>query len=278
VGNNPNSAYEKDFHFRIPKTPRLRNASALAGANTNIATSLGPLGLALSNVALFGPATGPNGGDAGVAEVDTFDCSNSHSSPDGSVHYHILPFLLETSQPPITGTKHSPLLGVLIDGFPIYGPNGDNGLPPTDLDACGGHSGDGTGLGYHYHTRTYGGVVPGPGNEATTQNHMPYFAGCFSGCIADSGEGSVAQKESYAQCVAHSSPAPQGSKPTYAGDYTLLEPPSPIAYNYSGCPASFATTWASQWAAQQPTSAADNTALSALVIVAAGAVIVALLS
>ena len=35
--------------------------------------------------------------------------------------------------------KHSPLLGYMLDGVPIYGHNSAVGVPPNDLDECGGH-------------------------------------------------------------------------------------------------------------------------------------------
>ncbi len=28
----------------------------------------------------------------------------------------------------------------MADGIPIFGPYGDNGVAPTDLDECGGHT------------------------------------------------------------------------------------------------------------------------------------------
>jgi hypothetical protein len=45
--------------------------------------------------------------------------------------------------------QHSSLIGYAFDGFAIYGPNGEGGKPPTDLDECNGHS-DAV-RGYHYH-------------------------------------------------------------------------------------------------------------------------------
>ena len=37
-------------------------------------------------------------------------------------------------------TGHSPLVGVALDGYGIYGVNEATGTPPSDLDACGGHT------------------------------------------------------------------------------------------------------------------------------------------
>ena len=45
---------------------------------------------------------------------------------------------------------HSPLVGFMADGIPIYGPAGTNGEAPSDLDACNGHASDDFDF-YHYH-------------------------------------------------------------------------------------------------------------------------------
>ena len=36
--------------------------------------------------------------------------------------------------------NHSPIVGFMIDGYAIYGPQGEDGDVPTDLDECGGHA------------------------------------------------------------------------------------------------------------------------------------------
>jgi hypothetical protein len=63
-------------------------------------------------------------------------------------------------------SSHSPIAGFLADGIPIYGPRGIDGLPPQDLDQCGGHAGDGIEY-YHYHFRTV----------------YPYSVECLAGCV-----------------------------------------------------------------------------------------------
>ena len=47
--------------------------------------------------------------------------------------------------------EHSPLLGFLVDGAPIFGPW--DGKVPDDLDECGGHT-DAEHPFYHYHVQT----------------------------------------------------------------------------------------------------------------------------
>jgi len=68
--------------------------------------------------------------------------------------------------------EHSPLFGYAIDGFGVYGPRGENGVPVTndDLDECHGHTHeiewDGKMVSmYHYHVN----------------NEYPYSIGCYRG-------------------------------------------------------------------------------------------------
>lgn len=72
----------------------------------------------------------------------------------GDYHYHGVP-TCTTDSVDVEG-QHSSILGVLIDGFPVYGSNdvGGAAITSTDLDECSGHFGatpefpDGI---YHYH-------------------------------------------------------------------------------------------------------------------------------
>merc|ERR1719329_1561871 len=52
-----------------------------------------------------------------------------------------------------TSIEHSPIAGWMANGIPIYGPRGDDGAVPTDLDVCNGHT-DATHAFYHYHLTT----------------------------------------------------------------------------------------------------------------------------
>jgi hypothetical protein len=57
----------------------------------------------------------------------------------------------------------------MADGIPIYGPYGDKGVFPTDLDECNGHV-DSTHGFYHYHI--------------TPNYKYPYLTNCLKGCIS----------------------------------------------------------------------------------------------
>mmetsp|Transcript_28816 Transcript_28816/g.49814 ORF Transcript_28816/g.49814 Transcript_28816/m.49814 type:complete len:354 (+) Transcript_28816:68-1129(+) len=217
VGENPNSAcVQDDETFYLPKVPVWRDDSG--GDNTNNYYALGIMALAISNVALYGPATGPTGGDAGDEEIDTFDYCGAHADPDSVYHYHIGPYCLNlAANATEVGTilnpsaLHSPLWGWSPDGFPYYGPYGDDGEAPDDLDDCQGHYGDsGAGGGYHYHYNA-GPLGPYP-QDSNEDGGYPYYQGCIRGCVPD--EHSLAddlQEESYSSCVASSSAAPAGN-------------------------------------------------------------------
>ncbi|CAM9261222.1 unnamed protein product, partial [Heterosigma akashiwo] len=158
IGDNTNSACTQGNHtFWLPKVPVLRDN--IAADNDRCMYAEGAQGISLSNAAIYGPATGPTGGDAGDDEIDTFDWCGAHADPDGIHHYHTAPYCINiAAKATPVGTVlnpselHSPLWGWAPDGFPLYGPYGDDGETPGDLDDCQGHYGDsGAGGGYHYH-------------------------------------------------------------------------------------------------------------------------------
>lgn len=85
------------------------------------------------------------------------DC-NAHLLQNGSAYHY------NASPPCVSETvdgegNHAIMMGVLLDGFPIFGPQGDGGIIITnaDLDECSGHVGvtpefpEGI---YHYHLTT----------------------------------------------------------------------------------------------------------------------------
>ena len=85
---------------------------------------------------------------------------NGHPNPNNQYHYHFEPLAL-------TSAGRSKLIGVLLDGFPVYGPLDADGTTPA-LDACNGHvyaTQEFLGGIYHYHTTT----------------GVPYISGCFKG-------------------------------------------------------------------------------------------------
>lgn len=137
---NPNQIGEQNITFRIPLYPK-------EAANKE-ATSLGPIGLSVNGVVFFNQYAGPNE-QALTNEINSFDQYLGHPTGTSMYHYHIEPTYL-------TGTLgKSAFLGLLADGFPVYGPEEDGKtLTSADLDEYHGHFGptaefpDGI---YHYH-------------------------------------------------------------------------------------------------------------------------------
>lgn len=125
---NPNTIAEQTYTFKIPVNPNV--------ANNHAATPLGPIGVALDGVPLFNQYAGPNN-QALTREVASFDQYYGHPQQTGQYHYHVEPLYLTT----VKSTK-SGLMGFLLDGFPVYGPQEENGtaVVSSDLDAYHGHT------------------------------------------------------------------------------------------------------------------------------------------
>lgn len=147
---NPNRIVEQQMVFRIPITPtRLTTPSP---------TPLGAIGIAVNGVALFNQYAAnyqPLG-----PEINSFDQYNGHPQPTGQYHYHVEPLYL-------TRASKEALIGVLLDGYPVYGPM-ENGVQVSnsDLDAAHGHVGTTkefpAGI-YHYHTTSAAPYINGSG-------------------------------------------------------------------------------------------------------------------
>ena len=138
---NPNTIIEQTATIKIPLNPAL-NA-------THSATPLGPIGVALNGVAFFNQYAGPSQPLTG--EIATFDKYYGHPQPQGVYHYHVEPLYLTT----VKSTKAG-LMGFLLDGFPVYGPQEENGTTVTSslLDVYHGHThttADYPNGIYHYH-------------------------------------------------------------------------------------------------------------------------------
>ncbi|EAY32098.1 YHYH protein [Microscilla marina] len=135
---NPNVIAEQNFTFRIPLNP--------AEATNKAATPFGAIGVTVNGVAIFNQYAAP--GDDLSAEINTFDQHNGHPTSTGMYHYHIEPTYLTTN-------NKEGLVGFLLDGFPVYGPQ-ENGktIVNSDLDIYHGHTAATkeypNGI-YHYH-------------------------------------------------------------------------------------------------------------------------------
>jgi len=148
---NPHLIAAQNLTFRIPSSPAM--------TATTSDTPLGPIGISVNGVVLFNQYAAMR--QPLTSEIISFDKYNGHPSPSNQYHYHFEPVS-------ITAASRSRLVGVLLDGFPVYGPLDSDGGTPANLDACNGHTAAtpefASGI-YHYHTTTA----------------VPYISGCFRG-------------------------------------------------------------------------------------------------
>lgn len=137
---NPNSILSQSYTFKIPVSPK--------EAASKQATPLGPIGVSVNGVPFFNQYAGPNQPLTG--EIMSFDQSWGHPAPGGVYHYHVDPIYLTR-----TKLSKSALLGFLLDGFPVYGPEENNApVVVSGLDAYHGHkhpTEDFPNGIYHYH-------------------------------------------------------------------------------------------------------------------------------
>ncbi|HEY2774811.1 MAG TPA: YHYH protein [Candidatus Binatia bacterium] len=132
---NPNLIAAQSFTVGFPVTP--------SGSATSMQMHA-VVGLALNGVPIFGNFAAP--GDDIFQEAQTFDRCGAHPQMSGIYHYHCEPYAISYDD--------SNFIGVMRDGYPVYGRRDpDNSLPT--LDAQGGHTGvtvdsPSTPV-YHYH-------------------------------------------------------------------------------------------------------------------------------
>lgn len=125
---NPNKIATQNFTFKIPLNPVV--------ASNHVATPLGAIGVALNGVAFYNQYAGPNN-QILTSEIASFDNYNGHPTATSQYHYHVEPLYLTTVK-----TTKSGLLGFLLDGFPVYGPQEENTTTVTSnsLDVYHGHT------------------------------------------------------------------------------------------------------------------------------------------
>ena len=153
---NPNTIATQNLTFKIPVNPTV--------ASNHAATPLGPIGISLNGVPFYNQYAGPN--QPLTNEVTSFDQCWGHPQMTGQYHYHVEPLYLTM----VKATKSS-LLGFLLDGFPVYGPE-ENGAAVTNsmLDAYHGHisaTPDYPNGIYHYHITDTDPYINGSGFYGT---------------------------------------------------------------------------------------------------------------
>ncbi|MFZ1321620.1 MAG: YHYH protein [Ignavibacteria bacterium] len=126
---NPNTPTNQNWTFKIARYPVPSGNPATAGN--------GQLGVLVNGVVIFnaGDAMSYNNQNvwhrvAQYFEAVSFDTSGGHPAPGGVYHYHINMKKLYSQD----SNQHSPILGYMFDGYPLYGPyaysntNGTGGI------------------------------------------------------------------------------------------------------------------------------------------------------
>ena len=152
---NPNKIGTQNYTYKIPLNP--------TAATNHVATNLGSIGVALNGVAFYNQYAGPS--QPLTTEINSFDQYGGHPDQSNTYHYHVEPTYL-------TGLYgKSTLLGFLLDGFPVYGPQeSGNTLVSSDLDAYHGHThatADYPNGIYHYHITSDSPYINGNGYYGT---------------------------------------------------------------------------------------------------------------
>lgn len=116
---NPNWISSQSITMTIPKTPTYNSSpSVTSGAGLDC------LGLTTYGVCMFNNQAAP--GDTLSTEFLTMDSGDGHPQSSGKYHHHTEPYFLTDDD--------SSLIGVMLDGYPVYGRKKQNGTYPT-LDA-----------------------------------------------------------------------------------------------------------------------------------------------
>lgn len=152
---NPGTISVLSINMEVPFAPAEKTPT-----KTDI--PMGGIGLAVNGVLIFNNKASPS--DNIYDEVETFDSCEGHPAVT-HYHYHI--------EPAAISNNDFALIGVLRDGFPVYGKKDADGNVPNDLDSYGGHEGPlpsdtGTTM-YHYH------LMDRPGNNTNGDFVNAYF-------------------------------------------------------------------------------------------------------
>lgn len=140
---SPGAIREGSYTLTVPASPEK--------ASSSTATGLGAIGISITGAPIFNDEEGPN---ISLSEnvASGFDYAGGHMGPTG-YHYHLESAGVEENT--VLSHDDEKLVGILQDGFLLYGRKEMDGSYPTDLDESGGHFGttphsDGEEI-YHYH-------------------------------------------------------------------------------------------------------------------------------
>ncbi len=139
---DPNTIASHGVTLNIPLNPN----------KTSQSMALGPVGLAIDGVAIYDNQAAP--GNNIFDELGSFDECQGHPDNSSMYHYHTEPYSISHDD--------DNLIGVMRDGYFVYGRLDQNGTLPSNLDSNGGHTGvtpfsNGVSV-YHYHLNLQSGV------------------------------------------------------------------------------------------------------------------------
>jgi len=169
AATDPNHIAVHDLSLTVPLAPA-------SGSQT---MNLGAVGMAIDGSAIFDNQAAP--GDDIFAEAASFDRCQGHPSPAEQYHYHTEPYAISYDD--------DAFIGVMRDGYPIYGRRDSDGTLPANLDASGGHTGTtpdspSTAV-YHYHTNlqtSHSGATSGDEDWFLTTGTYAGAPGTCTGC------------------------------------------------------------------------------------------------
>jgi len=165
---NPNLIEDHDYVMTVPYAPTTLSSP--------VAMPLGVVGMAVNGVVIYSNVAAP--GDDIFDEASTFDSCEGHPDQVGAYHYHV--------EPPAISNGDDNFIGVMRDGFPIYG-RYDSGSVTPSLDSAGGHTGTTPDSGgssvYHYHVNLQTDADdPGVSEYFITSGYYNGTAGTCTGC------------------------------------------------------------------------------------------------
>ena len=139
---SPGFIQESSYTLTVSAAPEIASSSS--------ATGLGAIGISITGVPIYNQSEGPT--DVTESTASGFDWAGGHSGPDG-YHYHIEARDVSENDGVISYDDEK-LVGIMADGFLLYGRREVDGSYPDDLDESGGHWGTTQHSDepiYHYH-------------------------------------------------------------------------------------------------------------------------------
>ena len=203
---NPNSPHSQNVAVSVPAVPQSYDGAF--GSALDLAAVGGTVGLTRNGAAVFscygGTKYGVDCSDWASSAVQfegmTFDLCGGHAAESEAYHYHIPPtcLLRQLGQSvALEATQHSPHIGWMYDGFPLYGNRGAGGVLMRQcgaagadatlcLDACNGLAGTISELddfSYRYYiTGTLSDEVTTPTSPLPDDSFFPHTPLCLVGC------------------------------------------------------------------------------------------------